>query len=109
MYRKQPLGGIPFQECFEAYAANLQGAGASMSKCDFNKVAELQICWNHVSEGGVPLSVCVFGTPYHGMVSERMLSIHHRLQIYCIINVNICIKGPDDKTIVFCRSMQILT
>ena len=41
----------------------------------------------------------VFGTPYHGMVSEGLLSIHHGLQIHCIINVNICIKGPDDQTV----------
>ena len=33
------------------------------------------------------------------MVSEGLLSIHHGLQIHCIINVNICIKGPDDKTV----------
>ena len=41
----------------------------------------------------------VFGAPYHGMVSKGLLSIHHRLQIHCIVNVNICIKGPDIKTI----------
>ena len=40
----------------------------------------------------------VFGTPYHGMVCEGLFSIYHRLQIHCIVNVNICIKGPDDKT-----------
>ena len=51
----------------------------------------------------------VFWAPYHGMVSEELLSIPHRLQIHCIVNVNICLKGPDDKTIVFCRSLQILT
>ena len=109
MHWKQPLGGIPFLECFEAYAANLQEAVARMSKRDFNKDAELQVCWNHASEGGVPLSVRVFEIPYHGMFSERLLSIHHRLQIHCIVNVNICIKGPDDKTVVLCRLMQILT
>ena len=26
--------------------------------------------------------------------------------MHCIVNVNICIKGPDDKTIVFC--LQVL-
>ena len=31
------------------------------------------------------------------MVSEGLLSIHRRLQIHCIVNVNICIKGPDDR------------
>ena len=50
----------------------------------------------------------VFGTPYHEMVSERLLLIHHELQIHCIINVNTCIKELDDKTIVFCGSLQIL-
>ena len=48
----------------------------------------------------------VLGAPYHGMVSEGLLSIHHRLQIHCIVNVNICIKGPDDYTIVFYRSLK---
>ena len=48
-----------------------------------------------------------FWEPYHGMISEGLLSIHHRLQIHCIGNVNICIKGPNDRTIVFCRSLQI--
>ena len=61
MHRKQPIEGVPFWECFEAYAANLHGAGALMSKCDFNKDAEQQICWNHASEGGVALSMRVFG------------------------------------------------
>ena len=51
----------------------------------------------------------VFGAPYYGMASEGLLSLHHRLQIHCIVNVNTCRKGPDDKTIVFCRSLQILT
>ena len=51
----------------------------------------------------------VFRAPYHGMISEGRLSIHYRLQLYCIVNVNICIKGPDDKTMVFCRPLQILT
>ena len=55
----------------------------------------------------------VFGAPYHEMVCEGLLSIHHWLQIHCIVNVSICIKGLDDKigdkTIVFCRSLQILT
>ena len=50
----------------------------------------------------------VFGTPYHEMVSERLLLIHHELQIHCIINANTCIKELDDKTIVFCGSLQIL-
>ena len=50
----------------------------------------------------------VFGTPYHEMASERLLSIHHELQTHCIINVNTCIKRLDDKTIVFCGSLQIL-
>ena len=26
----------------------------------------------------------VFGAPYHGMDSEKLLSIHHTLQIHCI-------------------------
>ena len=51
----------------------------------------------------------VFWAPYPWMVSEELLSNPHRLQMHCIVNVNICIKGPDDKTIVFCRSLQILT
>ena len=34
------------------------------------------------------------GATYHGMVSERLLSVHHRLQIDCIVNVKVCIKGP---------------
>ena len=71
-----------------------------MPKYDFNENAEQHITWNYASEGGTPLSVCVFGTPYHGMISEGLLSIYHRLQIYCIVNVNICLKGTDDKTIV---------
>ena len=50
----------------------------------------------------------VFWTLYHGMVSERLLSIHHRLQIHCIVNVNICKKGPDNKIIVFCRPYKYL-
>ena len=50
-----------------------------MPKCDFSKDAEQQICWNQAFEGGVPQSVRVFGTPYHGMVSEGLLSILHRL------------------------------
>ena len=111
MLRKQPLGGVQFLECFEAYAANLQGAGAPMAKCDFNKDAEQQICWNHASARCSPVSLlCVFGTPYHRIVSEGLLSIHHGLQIHCIIqihriiNVNICMKGSDDKTVVFYRS-----
>ena len=51
----------------------------------------------------------VFGAPYYGMASEGLLSLHHRLQIHCIANVNTCRKGLDVKTIVFCRSLQILT
>ena len=51
----------------------------------------------------------VFGAPYYGMVSEGLFSLHHRLQIHCIVNANTCRKRPDDKTIVFCRSLQILT
>ena len=43
-------------------------------------------------------AACFWG-PYHWMVSKGLLSIHHRLQIHCIVNVNICIKGPDNKTI----------
>ena len=50
----------------------------------------------------------VFGTPYHEMVSERLLLIHFELQTHCIINENTCIKRLDDKTIVFCGSLQIL-
>ena len=50
-----------------------------------------------------------FGTAYHGTVSEALLSIHHKLQIHCIVNVSICIKVTDDKIIVFCSSLQILT
>ena len=42
------------------------------------------------------------------MVSEELLSIHDRLQIHCIVHIDICIKGPDDKTIVFCRSLQVM-
>ena len=75
-----------------------------MAKCDFNKDAEQQICWNHASARCSPVSLlCVFGTPYHRMVSEGLLSIHHGLQIHCIIqihriiNVNICMKGSDDR------------
>ena len=56
-----------------------------------------------------PVSLlCVFGASYHEMVSERLLLIHHRLQILCIANVNTCIKEPDGKTIVFCKSLQIV-
>ena len=51
----------------------------------------------------------VFGAPYYGMASEGLLSLHHRLQTHCIVYVNTCRKGLDDKTIVFCRSLQILT
>ena len=51
----------------------------------------------------------VFEAPYYGIVSEGLLSLHHRLQIHCIVNVNTCRKRPDYKTIVFCRSLQILT
>ena len=75
-----------------------------MAKCDFNKDAEQQICWNHASARCSPVSLlCVFGTPYHRMVSEGLLSIHHGLQIHYIIqihriiNVNICMKGSDDR------------
>ena len=39
----------------------------------------------------------VFGAAYYGMVSEGLLSLHHRLQIHCIVNVNTFRKGPDDK------------
>ena len=49
MHRKQPLGGILFQEYFEAYAANQQGAGIPIPKCDFNKGALQQLCWNRAS------------------------------------------------------------
>ena len=42
-----------------------------------------------ISEEGAPLSVRVFGTPYYGMLSVGLLSIYHRLQIHCIVNVNI--------------------
>ena len=56
-----------------------------------------------------PISLLrILGAPYHGMVSKELLLIHYRLQIHCILNVNICLKGPDDKTIVLCRSLQIL-
>ena len=51
----------------------------------------------------------VFGPSYHGIVSEGLLSIHHRLQMPCILNVNICLKRFDDNIIVFGRSLQILT
>ena len=34
------------------------------------------------------------------MPSEGLLSIHHRLQIHCVVNVNICRKESDDKTIL---------
>ena len=78
-----------------------------MTKCDFNKNAEQQLCWNHASQGGVRLSVGIFWTPYHGMVTEGLILVHHT--IHCIVNVSVCIKGADDKTIVFCRSLQILT
>ena len=37
------------------------------------------------------------------MASEGVLSLHHRLQIHCIVNVNTCRKGHDNKTIVFCQ------
>ena len=39
MHWKQPLGGVPFWECFREYAAGLQGEGAPMPKFDFNKDA----------------------------------------------------------------------
>ena len=42
------------------------------------------------------------------MVSEELLSIHDRLQIHCIVHIDICIKRPDDKTIIFCRSLQVM-
>ena len=52
---------------------------------------------------------CQFGACFWGilswMVSEGLLSIHHRLQIHYIVNVNICMKGPDGKAIVFCRPL----
>ena len=44
-----------------------KGAGP---KSDFTKDAWQQLCWNHASEKGVPLSVSVFRTPYHGTVSN---------------------------------------
>ena len=51
----------------------------------------------------------VFGAPYYGIASEGLLLLHHRLQIHYIVNVNTCRKGPDDKTIIFCRSLQVLS
>ena len=51
----------------------------------------------------------VFEAPYYEMPSEGLLSLHPRLQIHCIVDVNTCRKRPDYKTIVFCRSLQILT
>ena len=47
----------------------------------------------------------IFGASYYGMASEGLLSLHHRLQIHCIVNVNTCRKGPDDKTN---RLLQVL-
>ena len=49
-----------------------------------------------------PVSLMHFGGPPHqGVVSEKLLSVHHRLQLHCIVNVNFSIKGPDKKKIVF--------
>ena len=38
----------------------------------------------------------VFGASYYGMAPEGLLSLHHRLEIHYIGNVNTCRKGPDD-------------
>ena len=47
--------------------------------------------------------VRVFGAPYYGMAPEGLLSLHHRLQMYYIVNVNTCRKRPDD-----IRLLQVL-
>ena len=39
MHRKQPLGYVPFKECFVAYVEIQYGEEAPMRKCDFNKNA----------------------------------------------------------------------
>ena len=63
-FQEQSLGGVLFQECFGAYAPNLQGVGAPMQRCDFHRDAYQKLCWNLSSAGCVPLSVfcVVFGT-----------------------------------------------
>ena len=70
--------------------------------CNFNTIFQKQLCWNRASAGSVPLSVSVLGTPYHGM------SLRDCFQTHCTVNVNISVIGPDDKTIVFCRSLETL-
>ena len=110
MHQKQPLGGVPFWDCFGTYVANLQEAGTPMPKYYFNKdaiaaaLSGSRFCMRCYYVNFLR----TFGTPYHGMVSEGVFLIHHGLQIDCIVNVNVCIKGPDDKTIVIYRSLQIL-
>ena len=45
-----------------------------------------------------------WGHLIYGIASEGLLSLHHRLLVHCIVTVNTYRKGPDDKTVVFCRS-----
>lgn len=81
------------------------GGGTHAEVCLAEALLKLGFCVRYS-----PVSwLCVFEARYHGMVSEGLFSIYPRLQMHCIVNVYICLKDPDDKTIDFCMSLQILT
>ena len=110
MHRKQPLRSLPFQEYFREYATGLLGlekrcrSVISIKMHSSNFVGMESFFGIRCS----PVSLLhVFGAHYYNMISEELFSIHLILQINSIGNVNICIIRPDDKTIIFSRSLQI--
>ena len=93
-----------------AYAGNHRGRGHPCCSVISTKVHNSSFVGIILLREVFPCRfAALFWALYYGMASEGLPLLHHILQIHCIVNVTTCRKGPDNKTIVFCRSLQILT